>query len=139
MRTLRCHRDVETRLYGGAFHDPSLLQTPGALALFCPQCPQPGINVLHRHPDDPSWMYRIYVAMDGNFKLQGLYMRNKQQDVLLSDGLRFMVSADQFTQYIKHTDQFRPAPVSFVCCFSVSFLLHSCNPLARHLPIGHLP
>ncbi|KAG1889757.1 uncharacterized protein F5891DRAFT_987250 [Suillus fuscotomentosus] len=34
--------------------------TSGELALFCPACPQPGINAplpANRHPDDPSWLY----------------------------------------------------------------------------------
>ncbi|KAG2100186.1 uncharacterized protein F5147DRAFT_582246, partial [Suillus discolor] len=73
--------------------------TPGELALFCPACPQPGINTplpADRNPHDPSWLYARSLVMDGNFKAEHLYPTHPEDEVWLTDGQCFMVSKDQY-------------------------------------------
>ena len=48
MRALRQWRDLSNRRRAGEPLDPGIVLKPGDLALFCPACPQPGINL----PDD---------------------------------------------------------------------------------------
>ena len=45
MRALRQWRDLSNRRRAGQPLDPSVDLKPGDLALFCPACPQPGINL----------------------------------------------------------------------------------------------
>jgi len=45
MRVSRQWRYLEMLKRAGFAHHPEQEQTPGDLVLFCPTCPQPGINV----------------------------------------------------------------------------------------------
>ncbi|KAG1787530.1 uncharacterized protein HD556DRAFT_1312716 [Suillus plorans] len=64
----------------------------GELALFCPACPQPGVNLnlSERNESDPVWLYSRSLVMDGNFKAEHLYPTNLTDEVALTDGLGFM-------------------------------------------------
>jgi len=48
MRASRAWRDIVARIQAGYGHDTEKSITPGSLAIFCPACPQPGVNL----PDD---------------------------------------------------------------------------------------
>jgi hypothetical protein len=48
MRVSRIWRDISARIQAGYGHIPEESVTPGGLAVFCPTCPQPGVNL----PDD---------------------------------------------------------------------------------------
>ncbi|KAG2057244.1 hypothetical protein BDR06DRAFT_980938 [Suillus hirtellus] len=61
-------RQLKTMKWHGFGHCSDNPST-GELALFCPACPQPGINVLL----DPSWKYTWSFLMDGNFKAKHLH------------------------------------------------------------------
>ena len=45
MRCLRQWRDLQSRRRAGYPLEPITSLKPGSLALFCPACPQPGINL----------------------------------------------------------------------------------------------
>jgi hypothetical protein len=54
MRVSREWRDLQTRKRFGYGHDLDKVPGSGDLALFCPACPQPGINLpegWENHPD----------------------------------------------------------------------------------------
>ncbi|KAG1777149.1 hypothetical protein EV702DRAFT_1045541 [Suillus placidus] len=53
------------------------------LALFCPACPQPGINVAVPTKDNapPSLLYTISLVMDGNFKAEHLHLTNLEDEM----------------------------------------------------------
>ncbi|KAJ3551497.1 hypothetical protein NP233_g13070 [Leucocoprinus birnbaumii] len=59
---------------------------PGGLAIFCPACPQPGINLPKDWKNDPNrWVYRRFFVADGNFKAD--HVRHKYtSDIWLSEG-----------------------------------------------------
>ncbi|KAG1861514.1 hypothetical protein DFJ58DRAFT_839661 [Suillus subalutaceus] len=70
--------------------------TPSNLALLCPACPQPGINVSLPTGDaakgnecdteTPSWLYSRSLVMGGNFKVEHLHSANPSDEVSLMDG-----------------------------------------------------
>ncbi|KAG1903601.1 uncharacterized protein F5891DRAFT_1127066 [Suillus fuscotomentosus] len=76
----------------------------GELALFCPACPQPGINVLLSEDEsldeDPSWKYTWSFVMDRNFKAEHLHPIKPFNEVWLSDGLGFMVGKDRYKMHL---------------------------------------
>ncbi|KAG1848649.1 hypothetical protein F4604DRAFT_1687616 [Suillus subluteus] len=80
MRVARQWRQLKTMKWHGFGHRSDIPST-GELALFCPACPQPGINVLvagdeSLDDDDknsPSWKYTRSFVMDGNFKAEHLH------------------------------------------------------------------
>jgi len=45
MRVSREWRNLQALKRGGLAHDRNRQRKPGDLALFCPACPQPGINI----------------------------------------------------------------------------------------------
>ncbi|KAG1726916.1 hypothetical protein EDB19DRAFT_1833264 [Suillus lakei] len=60
----------------------------GDLALFCPACPQLGINL------------DLYLVMDGNFKAEHMHAVNPSNEVSLMDGLGFMVSDERYKSHL---------------------------------------
>ncbi|KAG1901809.1 uncharacterized protein F5891DRAFT_1221428 [Suillus fuscotomentosus] len=95
MRVARQWRQLKTMKWHGFSHRSDNLST-GELALFCPACPQPGINVLL----DPSWKYTRSFVMDGNFKAEHLHPIKPFNEVWLSDGLGFMVGKDRYKMHL---------------------------------------
>jgi hypothetical protein len=51
------------------------VSTGGSLALFCPSCPQPGINLPVNWKKLPSWVTHITVTVDANFHADHIRMR----------------------------------------------------------------
>ena len=45
MHVSRAWRDIVARIQAGYGHDAEKQVTPGSLAIFCPACPQPGVNL----------------------------------------------------------------------------------------------
>ncbi|KAG2127671.1 hypothetical protein DEU56DRAFT_758558 [Suillus clintonianus] len=78
----------------------------GDLALFCPACPQPGINLdlsagtVAQLDDTPSWLMTRYLVMDGKFKAEHMHAVNPSDEVSLMDGLGFMVSDERYKSHL---------------------------------------
>ncbi|KAG1859084.1 hypothetical protein C8R48DRAFT_748627 [Suillus tomentosus] len=74
----------------------------GELALFCPACPQPGVNLSmsDRNGSNPAWLYSRSLVMDGNFKAEHLRPTNPTDEVALTDGLGFMVSDARYKMHL---------------------------------------
>lgn len=100
-------------------HDRPDKPVEGGLALFCPACPQIGINTL----PETEWkaedrygnifarfrsipltfqrlLYRPQMVADGNMKLVHLRMRHPEDDVSLSDGELFNVTRGPYNAHI---------------------------------------
>ncbi|KAN0129093.1 hypothetical protein V8E53_013089 [Lactarius tabidus] len=82
----------------------------GSMAIFCPACPQPGINL----PDDWKIKYNPYemllshlvqlictFIMDGNFSAEHMKCRSGEQDVPLSSGMAFMACLDSYHKHLQ--------------------------------------
>lgn len=54
MRVSRQWKNLENRKQSGFGHDVSHQTAPGDLAIFCPACPQSGINLPDDWQDDPD-------------------------------------------------------------------------------------
>lgn len=104
-------RQLKLLKWNGCGHE-SKDRKPGDLALFCPACPQPGINVTLPPQDEqqetnsesqlpnPSWLYSRSLVMDGNFKAEHLYAANPTDEVSLMDGRAFMVGDSTYKAHL---------------------------------------
>ncbi|KAG1821433.1 hypothetical protein EV424DRAFT_1346903 [Suillus variegatus] len=105
MRTARQWRQCKLYKWHGFAHKNDEPKT-GDLALFCPACPQPGINLdrstgTATQPDDtPSWLFTRTLVMDGNFKAEHLHPVNPSDEVSLMDGLAFMVGDERYKSHL---------------------------------------
>ena len=86
----------------------------GSMAIFCPACPQPGINL----PDDWKERYTSYefiqksrllllrneliqaFIMDGNFSAEHMKCRTKEADVPLYKGVAFMADPVSYNAHL---------------------------------------
>ncbi|KIK11700.1 hypothetical protein PISMIDRAFT_122258, partial [Pisolithus microcarpus 441] len=99
MRVSQLWRDLKHRKWFGFGHDTELDPGEGGLALFCPACPQPGINL---PPDWKAWYDQQYV-IDGNFTAQHMKMNKPEMDVSLSDGKGYMVSEIPYQRHLQQS------------------------------------
>ncbi|KAG1787558.1 uncharacterized protein HD556DRAFT_1246604, partial [Suillus plorans] len=101
MRVGRQWRQVKQLKWHGFGHEKRQPKA-GELALFCPACPQPGVNLnlSDRNESDPAWLYSRLLVMDGNFKAEHLYPTNPSDEVALTDGLGFMVCDAQYKMHL---------------------------------------
>jgi hypothetical protein len=91
---------------GGQAHDRVNDLVPGALVLFCPACPQLGINIppenewkenercvdmqiqlLEYSNDLCSWLYQPQLVVDGNMHLVHVWNKCADDNISLSDGI----------------------------------------------------
>ena len=76
----------------------------GPLTLFCPTCPQPGINLPADWAHDPNkWLYTRTFCADGNFKADHMNQRNEYDDVSLFHGEAFMTAPEPYKAHLKDT------------------------------------
>jgi len=73
---------------------------PGSLSIFCPACPQPGINLPSNWKDLPNWVTRRTITVDGNFHADHIKMRRPDLDVVLNDGDGYVVEDVQYKEYL---------------------------------------
>ncbi len=59
------------------------------------------------------WKYTQTIVMDGNFVSEHLQMKNPADDVKLSDGHGFMVTAERYEAHLKVANDTRE--VGFLC------------------------
>uniref|UniRef100_A0A8H8CEU4 CxC2-like cysteine cluster KDZ transposase-associated domain-containing protein n=2 Tax=Psilocybe cubensis TaxID=181762 RepID=A0A8H8CEU4_PSICU len=90
---------------------PEVEDRRGKLALFCPACPQPGINLPDTWIDDADRQVLVilqgYVA-DGNFKADHLNQKNEGDDVWLSVGEGYMTAPGPYKEHIKEAISLAP-------------------------------
>jgi hypothetical protein len=72
----------------------------GSLAIFCPSCPQPGINLPPDWKDLPNWVTRRTITVDGNFHADHIKMRRPDMDVMLTNGQGYMVEEAGYKEYM---------------------------------------
>ncbi|KAG1839869.1 hypothetical protein C8R48DRAFT_621358, partial [Suillus tomentosus] len=101
MRVARQWRKLKLLKRNGFGHEEKEVK-PGDLALFCPACPQPGINNVNNELDlqTPSWLYTRSLVMDGNFKAEHLHAVNPGDEVSLMDGRGFMVGDALYKEHL---------------------------------------
>ncbi|KAF9471153.1 hypothetical protein BDN70DRAFT_783782, partial [Pholiota conissans] len=91
--------------WGGRAHDPSGVAgtAPGELAVLCPSCPRPGINLpdgWNSVPTGMQFLYMMFTCMDANFRLKNQMVSNWSQDPGLGIGLSYMVPREPYEKYV---------------------------------------
>lgn len=101
----------------GFGHDTGTEPQPGSLAIFCPACPQPGINLAKDWEKDQKrylivkltkdcilialrWLYTRSIVIDGNFSAEHLKMKRPEEDIALSPGRRYMVEPERYKLHL---------------------------------------
>ena len=87
-----------SKRFGAVYKDNSSLA--GKLTIFCPSCPQPGINLPPDWTNLPDWVTRQTITVDGNFHADHIKMCRPDQDIALTNGQGFMVEEGQYREYL---------------------------------------
>ncbi|KAJ7876173.1 hypothetical protein B0H14DRAFT_3083191 [Mycena olivaceomarginata] len=75
----------------------------GELAVRCPCCPWPGVNLLEDWQDTPPefrFLYIMFLAMDACFRLKRRLVSSYIKDPSLAEGLAYMVASGMFREYL---------------------------------------
>ena len=90
---------------GGRAHDPTGVAgtRDGELAVLCPSCPHPGINIpadWEDAPEEQKFLYALILCMDANFRLKNQLVSSFSLDPGLGIGMAYMVARDPFDRYV---------------------------------------
>jgi len=91
-------RKLEVSKRFGEIYSPH--SASGSFTLFCPSCPQPGINLPPDWKKLPTWVTRRTITVDGNFHADHIKMRRPDLDIKLTNGLGYMVEEEQYQEYL---------------------------------------
>jgi hypothetical protein len=89
----------------------------GDLAIYCPACPQPGINLPDNWKDDPArhviyslsaffdlwfnrWVYKRMFVADGNFKADHVRQTKEAGDIWLSEGSSMIPDRQEYLSFL---------------------------------------
>ncbi|PPQ76635.1 hypothetical protein CVT26_012761 [Gymnopilus dilepis] len=106
MRMALQWRHLKLLKRGGRGHDSTGAKgtKEGELALVCPSCPHPGINI----PDDWSkaseeerFLYFVFLCIDANFRLKNQLVSNYSTDPGLGIGWAYMIAREPYEDYVK--------------------------------------
>lgn len=103
LRVGRQWRNLKERKWFGFGH---LTRHPTAaeMALFCPACPQPGVNLEQGWKDDPQdWLYWRTLVADGNFVAVHQVQPRSVDDVWIKDGESFMTARERYREHLACT------------------------------------
>jgi CxC2 like cysteine cluster associated with KDZ transposases len=118
IRLTRQWRDLKRLKWNGFAHSPRT-PLPGELAVRCPACPQPGINLPTDWKDQENqwafpyfthalivmsvfrWLYTRMLAVDGNFTAVHDRQKRPEEDVFLTDGTSFMTKREPYQEHLK--------------------------------------
>jgi len=120
---------------------------PGDLAVFCPTCPQPGINIPEGWKEEGEqyvlymiilaihtpcyvlrWIYTCTFVMDGNFSTEHMKMRRKDDDAAMMNGTGFMTKSSRYDEHLciaKGNSKVSIADVPFLCTFISGYVQRS--------------
>ncbi|TFK81526.1 hypothetical protein K466DRAFT_501978 [Polyporus arcularius HHB13444] len=113
MRVVAQWRHLKMLKRGGRAHDPSGVAgtLPGQLAIGCPACPRPGINIPDNWDtisDDLKYLYVLSVAIDACFRLKRRAVSDEHKDPILGSGWGYFVEDSGYreilTQYAEQKE-----------------------------------
>ncbi|KAF7321843.1 CxC2 domain-containing protein [Mycena kentingensis (nom. inval.)] len=105
LRVSRQYRHLMLLKRGGRGHDRfGVMGTaPGELALRCPACPRPGVNLpegWENAPPEDRCLYTLVVAMDACFRLKRRLFSSLAKDPPLGPGWAFMVDPAPYRAWV---------------------------------------
>ena len=116
----------------------------GQLTIFCPACPQSGINIPDNWIDDPSrqvltcwsighdlfilhsWVYKCAFVADGNFKADHVQQNSTAGDVWLSEGAGMIPTHNTYMAFLQSATERLTVSRHSVICETTSE--KSCQP-----------
>ena len=101
IRVNRQMRKLEVSKCFGEIYNQS--SSPVTLTIFCPACPQPGINLPPDWKDSPKWLMCRTINVDGNMHadLDHIKMRRPDAEIMLSNGRGSIVEEILYWEYLK--------------------------------------
>ncbi|KAF7292546.1 CxC2 domain-containing protein [Mycena kentingensis (nom. inval.)] len=105
LRMTRQYRHLLALKRGGRGHDVGgvLGTAVGQLAIRCPACPRPGINLpvgWEDAPEEQRALYVIFLAIDACFRLKRRLVSSELKDPGLGTGWFYMVEWEPYRQYL---------------------------------------
>ncbi|KAJ3487078.1 hypothetical protein NLJ89_g11748 [Agrocybe chaxingu] len=87
-------------------HDPAGVHATqeGELAVQCPACPHPGVNMPEgwdKVPDDKRFLHARFIALDANFRLKRKNVSSEEGDPGLSKGWAYCVDQKAYQEHLK--------------------------------------
>ncbi|KAJ7096966.1 hypothetical protein C8R44DRAFT_586248, partial [Mycena epipterygia] len=106
LRMTRQWRHLQMLKRAGRGHDPAGVANtaPGACALLCPACPQPGKNLppdWKDAPEERQFLYALFLAMDANFHLKRKDVSTEEKDPGLGNGWAFFCDVQKYMEHVK--------------------------------------
>ncbi|KAI0258537.1 hypothetical protein BC834DRAFT_835379 [Gloeopeniophorella convolvens] len=98
--------DIKTKHRSGLRFPQEVPSDDGSATIFCPACPQPGVNL----PNDWETQYtkvelmRTFI-MDGNFVADYMRSHTNESDIALSPGQAFMVRSEPFQAHLQRATE----------------------------------
>ena len=77
------------------------LSSPVTLTIFCPDCPQPGINLPPDWKDSLKWLMHRMINVHGNMHVDHITMRRPDAEIMLSNGRGSMVDEILYWEYLR--------------------------------------
>jgi hypothetical protein len=135
IRVSRQMRKLQVSKQFGAVYGSSA--SHGNLAIFCPSCPQPGINLPPDWKDLPDWVTRRTITVDGNFHADHIKMRRPDMDVMLTNGQGYMVDAIGYQEYISAAKEPRVVSSNILPCDSIfTYLTNQRSTCRNHRAVN---
>ncbi|KAF7324862.1 CxC2 domain-containing protein [Mycena kentingensis (nom. inval.)] len=103
---------------------------PGELAVRCPACPCPGVNLpedWHLASPEDQFLYIVYIAIDACFRLKRRLIGNDLRDPGCGPGFAFLVEWEPYREYLKTITK----QVEMTSCSGLAALDHANTKFSR--------
>ncbi|KAJ7792665.1 hypothetical protein B0H14DRAFT_3094155 [Mycena olivaceomarginata] len=105
IRICRKYRHTLMLKHGGRGHDPGGAEAtkPGELAVRCPACPRPGINLpqgWEKASKEDRFIYTLFLALDAGFRLKRGLVSSELKDPGLGTGLAYLLENIPYREYL---------------------------------------
>ncbi|KAL0571417.1 hypothetical protein V5O48_010552 [Marasmius crinis-equi] len=110
-RMLLQWRHLKMLKRAGRGHEPDGIANTkdGDLAILCPSCPRPGVNLpegWNQAPKEKRFLYALYLCLDFNFRLKNQLVSSWTRDPGLGDGWAYFVPRKPYEDHIaRHMDE----------------------------------
>ncbi|KAI0071051.1 hypothetical protein K474DRAFT_1736809 [Panus rudis PR-1116 ss-1] len=102
-----------------AAEDVSFKMAEGCLAVLCPACPQPEINMdpnWKSRPEEEQYIDALHYGKDGFFQANQHNKKMDHEDPSLTDGAAYFVRNAEYMQYLETMEQFPDAQEETSIC-----------------------
>ncbi|PBK66203.1 hypothetical protein ARMSODRAFT_1021793 [Armillaria solidipes] len=106
IRMIRQFAHIKLMKYAGRGNVKDGIATtpPGGLAIVCPACPRPRVNLppnWQSAPPELHFLYLVILAVDANFRLKNLFRSSQEKDPGLHTGLAYFVDTVPYLEHVR--------------------------------------